>query len=84
MPGVTGYFYDRALAAAAQASTGTAELLRAAREDDEPYGSLIGEETIERLLDAAKLAIEASNADLGGDLGQVYAAIVKYLEGWAG
>ena len=47
----------------------------------------IGEvaEAVPQLLDAAKLAIEVSIAgrELDSETGQVYAALCKFLEGWA-
>jgi hypothetical protein len=76
-----------ALAAAHQASKAVAELLRYAREGadhPEPFGP---EEPIEQLLDAAKLALEIaieSDPTDKEDRQQVYAAILKHLEGWIG
>jgi hypothetical protein len=67
------------LAAAQSATEAAAELLRAAREG---LTDIDGDaEPIERLLDAAKMAIEVVG-DFSDERGQVYAALVKYLEGW--
>lgn len=75
--------FSRVLAAAAQASAAASHLVEQAYEGGDPVDLLLLE-TIEKLLDAAKLTIDLCHADLGGDVGQIYAAIVKYLEGWAG
>ncbi|HEX8224494.1 MAG TPA: hypothetical protein VF605_11820 [Allosphingosinicella sp.] len=81
-----GAFYDRLIAAASQGAEGTAILLRHATEADEPYGTYNGEEPIEKLCDAAKLAIEAGGEDALKDpeLNQVYGALQRFLEGWMG
>lgn len=78
-----------ALAAAAQAADGMTEMIRIAREGPWYNGPFHPDtEPVEKLLDAAKLAIEVQVAVEGddalkGDLGQIYAAIVRHLEGWA-
>jgi hypothetical protein len=68
------------LAAAQSATEAAAELLRATREDD--LTAIDGDaEPIEKLLDAAKMAMEVVG-DFSDERGQVYAALAKYLEGW--
>lgn len=83
---IRGFHYDRLIAAAGQGAEGAAILLRHAAEAEEPYGTYNGEEPIEKLLDAAKLAIEAAGDDAlqDEDLNQVYGALVRFLEGWMG
>lgn len=77
-----------ALAAAHQASEAAGELIRYAREGAWHSGSFCPDvEPIEKLLDAAKLAMEVQGGpDLDGldsEQVQVYAAICNFLEGWA-
>ena len=76
---------SRALAAASQGSEAVAALIRFAREGADyphPFGQ---DEVVEQLLDAAKMAIEIEHLYQPPDeeRGQVYAAVCKYLEGWA-
>lgn len=71
-----------ALAAASSAADAVAKLLDLVREDVTPE-ELEKAEVLERLLDAAKLVIEIGD-DYSDERGQVYAAIARYLEGWAG
>ena len=76
-----------ALAAAAQAADGIAEMVRVAREGLWYNGPFHPDsEPIAKLLDAAKLAIEIRIAAEGeeilkDDFGQIYSAIVRHLEG---
>jgi hypothetical protein len=78
-----------ALAAADQAANGLTEMTRFAREGEWFSGTFHPDaEPVERLLDAAKLAIELRVAVEGDEilkdeLGQVYGAICNFLEGWA-
>jgi hypothetical protein len=83
---IRGFHYGRLVAASSQASEATAILLRHGLEAAEPYATYDGEEPIEKLLDAAKLAIEAAGDDAlaDEDLNQVYGALVRFLEGWMG
>lgn len=72
-----------ATAGAHQAAIGAAELLRFAREGEGMYGPF-DDDTVEKLLDAAKLAMEVEGwNEHGADKGQVYGAVCKFLEGWA-
>lgn len=80
---------ELALAAAGQAAEAAAELVRFAREGDWLHGPFHPDvEVVEKLLDAAKLAIEVQDGagveDPDGDRNQVLGAIEKYLSGWAG
>ena len=74
------------LAAAGQASEATARLIELGRHgiDADDIGR---DETVEKLADALKMTIEASN-DVGdpydSERNQLHGAIVKFLEGWAG
>lgn len=79
-----------ALAAAAQASEATAELVRFAREGDNippPFGET---EVVMQLADALKLAIDVEHHHDPDSLiadeerNQLYGALTKYIEGWAG
>lgn len=76
-----------ALAAAAQATEAAAALVSVAREGRQRHDRVFDSDTIEQLLDAAKMAIEAEH-HAGGhkvddERGQVYGALCQYLEGWA-
>lgn len=75
------------LAATAQAATATAELALVAEEGPRAAWGIFDDEPIEKLLDAARIAIEievAASIAQDDERGQLYAALVKYLEGWAG
>lgn len=90
---------DLAIAAAHAATEGAAELLRYAREGDCATSFALEPETLERLADALKMAIEVElpaadrratendpfPADLEGRelLGQLHAGLARFLEGWA-
>jgi hypothetical protein len=63
------------LAAAHCAADVASEVLRIVREEDVDDGELL-----DRALDCVKCLIEAAG-DFTDDRGQVYSAIVKYLEG---
>lgn len=70
-----------ALAASAQATEAVAELLRFAREGEDihgPYGEI---EVVEKLLDAAKLAIEVLG-EKGERYWSIYGDIKHELEFW--
>jgi hypothetical protein len=77
---------SRALAAGHAAIEAATELIRYAREGENwpaPFGNDV--EPVEKLLDAAKMAIEVETGeDFSGERGQVYSAIANHLEGWAG
>jgi hypothetical protein len=74
------------LLAAQQATAASAELLRFAA--DQNTIELLGQETVELLADALKLALELTRElgepDPDGDRGQLLAACVKFLDGWVG
>lgn len=75
-----------ALCAAAQAASATAELLEAAQNGPLGANGPFGDEPIELLADATKLAIEAARA--GGEptdpeRAELYSALCRYLEGWS-
>jgi len=76
-----------ALAAATQAADATAELLVYAREGAlAAHGNFVNE-PIEKLADACKLVLEveaATGHKLDDERGQLYAALVRYLDGWMG
>lgn len=77
---------ELALAAAAQATEGAAEMLRFTREGPSWPGPF-EDEPIEQLADATKMAIEASieaGEKLDDGRGQLLGALVRYLEGWIG
>lgn len=70
-----------ALVAASQASIAVADLLRFANEGPALVsGFTFEEDVVELLLDATKLAIEASISERHSD---IYGHIVAELEGWA-
>jgi hypothetical protein len=70
-----------ALAGASAAAAVSLDLIEHARTGT----SLESSDVIENACDAAKIAIEATHGDnLEGDVGQVYGALCKFLEGWAG
>jgi len=72
--------------AASQAANATAELMQASLEGPLHHATLWNDEPIEKLADATKLAIEASMAagePLDEMRGQLLAALVRFLEGWA-
>lgn len=48
------------------------------------YGSVGSGELVETACDVAKLAIEACGGPADEDQNQVYGALCKFLEGWAG
>lgn len=75
-----------AIAAAAQAADATAELLVFAREGPLTAHGNFNNEPVEKLADACKLAIEVEQASGASDddRDQLYAALVRYLEGWVG
>jgi hypothetical protein len=71
---------DLFLLAAKQASEDLVQCMRAVE-----HGEPGEDDTIELLADAVKLAIEAEHPDgAPGEVGQLHAALVKFLEGWAG
>lgn len=72
-----------AIAAAHQAAEATTELLRFAREGEGLQGAF-EVEAVEKLADALKLALEVEGNETAEDeRGQVYSALVRFLEGWA-
>lgn len=73
------------LASAQQASVALEAILRAANEIseiDEAAAVFHEEETLEKLLDAAKLLIEAVGDQDRGEQAPVYTTIAGFLEGW--
>lgn len=78
-----GVLRGLATAAAHQASEATTELLRFAREGQDisgPFGEI---EVVEKLLDAAKMAIECLREE-GDRYFDIYDALRRELEFWAG
>ena len=77
---------SKAVAAAGQAATATAELLEFAQCG--PLGGLhnFNDEPVEKLADACKLTLEIEQAGrkLNEGEGQLLGALVRFLEGWAG
>lgn len=74
---------DRAVAAASQASEATAELLRFAREGEDLSGTFGEIEVVEKLLDAAKMAIEClTERDESGRYSDIYGDITHEIAGW--
>lgn len=80
----------KAAAAANQAAGALAELCAVAHEGDRTLGgfgaTFASENTVELLLDAAKLAIELerdAGAEPDDERNQVYGAVCRFLEGWA-
>lgn len=69
-----------ALLAASQASIAIVELLRFGNEEPSAELSAFDVDVVELLLDATKLAIEASVSERHSG---IYGAIVHELEGWA-
>lgn len=72
------------LLAAKQASEGLVQLMRAVE-----HGETAEDDTVELLADAVKLAIEAEalahpQRPAREDVGQLQAALTRFLEGWAG
>ena len=75
-----------ALAAASQASEALAALVSVAREGPHRHDRAFDGDTVEQLLDAAKMAIEveiAAGHEIDEERNQVFGALIKYLEGWA-
>jgi hypothetical protein len=74
-----------AFAAASQAAEAVAELIRYAREGadhPEPFGEV---EVIDKLLDAARMAIEVESGRVAfGDRLDVYSTICEHQQGWCG
>ncbi|MDX3929190.1 MAG: hypothetical protein QHC90_25740 [Shinella sp.] len=70
-----------AIAAAAQATEAATELLRFAREG-EGLNGIYEVDVIEKLLDATKMAIEATG-ERGGEHSAIYGDIAGTLEFWA-
>jgi len=74
--------------AATVSATGAAHMLAlVAKEGPVAAHGLFEDEPIEQLLDAAKMAIEAeveACVPQDDERGQIYAALVRYLEGWFG
>ena len=68
------------LAAASSAADATAQLTLAAYEGDLAKGQPIGDELLEKLLDAVKLVMELED-DFTDQRGQLYGAITNFLEG---
>jgi hypothetical protein len=79
---------ELAIAGADQASIGASGLLTYVKEGDCSLQSAFPEETIEKLADALKIALEIDlhlyGDDPDGMKGQLLAAHVRFLEGWAG
>jgi hypothetical protein len=76
-----------ALAAASQANYAAAAMIDYAMDGDAQLtAGGFEEDTVERIADAAKLAIEADEAlGITDELrGQLHAALCRFLEGWAG
>lgn len=71
-----------ALTAATSATVAAAALMQLVRDEDLSAEALANEEILERLLDAAKMVIEIGD-DYREEHGQVYAAIERFIEGWA-
>jgi len=68
-----------ALAAAHQAARAAANLIGFAADSED-----LEEEIVEIAADAVKLAIEAKGGPGGEHENQLYGALVRFLEGWAG
>jgi hypothetical protein len=78
---------ELAIAGADQASIGASGLLTYVKEGDCSLQSAFPEDTIEKLADALKIALEIDlqlYTDQEGEKGQMLAACVRFLEGWAG
>jgi hypothetical protein len=74
---------DRALAAAHQATDAAAELLRFAREGADLNGTFGEIEVVEKLLDAAKMAIECLPEDENAQrYSDIYGDIKHEIQGW--
>ncbi|NEJ10819.1 hypothetical protein GR238_36455 [Rhizobium leguminosarum] len=74
---------DRALAAAHQATESAAELLRFAREGADLNGTFGEVEVVEKLLDAAKMAIECLPEDENSQrYSDIYGDIMHEIQGW--
>lgn len=72
-----------ALAAAHQATDAAAELIRFAREGADIHGPFGEVEVVEKLLDAAKMAIECLPEEDVGRFSDIWAHITREIEGWA-
>ena len=74
-----------ALAAASQATEATAELIRFVHEGPQ-LRAAFADDTIEKLADALKLALEVEHQAGASDSerDQLHAAVCCYLDGWVG
>lgn len=81
---------ELALAAAGGAAAAAAELIRFAREGQLSDQFAVEPETIEQLADALKTLIDVEwpfatrRNDMMEELGQLSAALSRFIEGWAG
>lgn len=76
---------DRALAAAHQATEAAAELLGFTREGADLNGTFGEVEVVEKLLDAAKMAIECLTEDENSQrYSDIYGDIIHEIQGWVG